>query len=173
MTKKLIAIGQIHKPVGLKGLCAIEHFGSSLLQLKLPYGLSVGSSETATEVRVLSSLTARPKGYVGLFKDINDVEMAGTLRGKVLFLEQEQLPPLANDRFYHFELEGMRVRTDSNEAIGEIVSVENFPTVDTIHIKRSSGDVILVPLTADAVVEVDKLSGYMTLRKTFVDELLE
>lgn len=173
MTKKLIAIGRIHKPVGLKGLCAIEHFGSSLLQLKLPYEITVGSSEIATEVRVLSSLTKRLKGYVGFFKDIHDVEMAGTLRGMLLFLEQEQLPSLASDRFYHFELEGMRVRTDNNEEIGEVVSVENFPTVDTIHVKRSSGDFILIPLTADAVVEVDKLTGYMTLRKTFVDELLE
>jgi 16S rRNA processing protein RimM len=168
----LIALGVIRKPIGLDGACAFQSFGQTLERLALPIELSAGEHEHACRPLTLERVEFRPKGPVCFFREIADVDRAESLRNCTLYIKRDLLPKLEEGAWYQFELEGMKVRTDRGREIGTIQSIENYPTVDSITVRRSGGETIMVPLTGDALVEVDRMSGYVTVREEFLEELL-
>jgi 16S rRNA processing protein RimM len=168
----LIALGGIKKPIGLQGCCALEMFGETLKKVSLPLEVFVGSAERNCTPLTLTAVEFRPKGPVCFFSTINDVESANALRGFFLFIHASALPKLEKDTYYHFELIGLRVQTDSGKELGECINVYNYPSVDSIEVNRSSGVTVIIPLTTDAVADIDWKSGYVTVRHAFIEELL-
>jgi 16S rRNA processing protein RimM len=168
----LVAVGVITRTVGLEGLVGIEPSGFALGTLELPYTLYIGVNEKECERIVLEDLEERPNMYVGLFEGVDSIESAETLKGKYIYILRTELPELENDEYYHFELVGMIARTDSGVELGNVTHVHNFPSADTIEISRKRGDALLVPLTRESVVCIDKVSRQITLNYVFVEELL-
>ena len=169
---RLVALGVIRKTIGLNGACALQAFGPSLQRMTLPVAVYVGSGESDGRQMVLERVDFRPKGPVCFFSGIHDSESAAVLRGSTLYIDQSLLPRLESDTYYQFELVGMKVQTDTGKEIGSVESVENFPTLDSVIVQRTAGESIVLPLTAEAVVEVDRMSGYITVRQAFIEELL-
>ncbi|MBN1759128.1 MAG: 16S rRNA processing protein RimM [Chitinispirillaceae bacterium] len=168
----LVALGVIRKPIGLDGACAFQPFGQTLGRLTLPVQLFAGEGETTCRPLLLEQVELRPKGPVCFFREINDADNAETLRNFNLYIDQHLLPHLEDGAYYQFELEGMKVQTDRGREIGIVESIENYPTVDSIQIRRSNGETVMVPLTGEAVTEVDRMSGSITVREEFIEELL-
>ena len=172
MRSHLIALGKIRKPVGRDGACAFQPFGQTLERISLPVTVYAGEDEHACRPLALERVEFRPKGPVCFFGDISGIDSAETLRNSNLFIERERLPRLEDGAYYQFELEGMKVQTDRGREVGTVESIENYPSVDSISVRRTGGEVIMVPLTGEAVLEVDRMSGYITVREEFIEELL-
>jgi 16S rRNA processing protein RimM len=172
MHPHLIVLGVLRKTIGLDGACAFQAFGPTLHHIDLPAPVFVGGSESTCRQMTLERVDFRPKGPVCFFAGIHDVESAAALRGCNLYIDQSLLPKLEKDSYYQFELIGMKVQTDSGKEIGSVESVENFPTLDSAFVRRGNGETMVLPLTSEAVVEVDRLSGYITVRQVFIEELL-
>jgi 16S rRNA processing protein RimM len=168
----MIVIGTIAKTIGLAGGCGVRAFGDTLRQLKLPAEVYIGDSESDCRLITMVQVSFHPKGPVCLFAGVDGPDSAEVLRGKQLFIKNESLPRLKDGCFYHFELAGMKVITDRGNRIGTIDSVHNFPSIDSIEIKRPTGDPIMVPLSSDALVNIDRTARVVTLRQDFIDELL-
>lgn len=62
---------------------------------------------------------------------------AETLRGTVLTVPRDALPPLAEGEFYHADLLGLAVVTDTGETVGTVLAIENFGATDIIEITRA------------------------------------
>jgi len=170
---ELIAVGIISRTVGLDGLCGIEPAGFALETLDLPCKVLVGESEKQCSEITLDHLEVRPKNLVGLFAGVDSVDAAEVLKGKNIYIRKADLPELGEDEFYHFELLGMTVLTDTgSEPVGSVIAVHNFPSADTIEISRKRGDSLLIPLTGESVVRIDKDSRRIILNFAFVEELL-
>jgi 16S rRNA processing protein RimM len=168
----LIALGVLRKPIGLDGACALQPYGQSLGRLSLPVPVAAGEHENTCQPLTLSKVEFRPKGPVVYFENIADVNSAETLRNCTLYIDQQLLPELGEGSYYQFELEGMKVQTDQGRDMGTVVSLENFPTVDSLLVRRSDGSTIMIPLTDEALAEVDKKSGFITVKEEFLEELL-
>jgi len=168
----LVAVGVIPRTVGLEGLVGIEPSGFALGTLELPYTLYIGANEKECEEIVLEDLEERPNTYVGLFEGIDSIKSAETLKGKHIYITRAELPVLENDEYYHFELVGMMAVADNGVELGRVTHVHNFPSADTIEVSRKRGDALLVPLTKESVVSIDKDSRQITLYYVFVEELL-
>jgi 16S rRNA processing protein RimM len=85
---------------------------------------------------------------------------AERLRGTVLTVPREALPPLADGEFYHADLLGLPVLTDSGETLGTVLAIENFGATDIIEITRDPAPdkgpkTFMVPMIPAAVLRWD------------------
>ena len=94
-------------------------------------------------------------GAVARFAEVTNRNAAEALRGTVLTVLREALPPLEEGEFYHSDLLGLSVVTDAGEPVGMVVAVENFGATDVVEIERLDGKRFMVPLVEQAVPEWD------------------
>ena len=103
---------------------------------------------------------------------------AERLRGTVLTVPRAELPELEADEYYHADLIGLAVVTDTGRAIGEVVAVQNFGATDIIEIrlapppapkgKKGGMKAIMVPMTKTAVIEWD--ASTLVISEDFADQ---
>ena len=86
---------------------------------------------------------------------------AERLRGTVLTVPREALPPLPEGEYYHTDLLGLPVVTDAGARIGTVAAIENFGATDIIEIAREpvpekGPKTFMVPMIPAAVLEWDE-----------------
>jgi 16S rRNA processing protein RimM len=169
-----IAIGIIRRPVGLKGLCAVEPFGGTLATLRPPCDVRVGKDGAEAAVMTIEEVVVLPNGYRCRFGSREDRTAVEGLRGSFIFLDKKALPGLGGGSFYHFELKGAGVFSDRDGCrIGTVVEVHGYPSSDTLEVAREGGAPLLLPFSDQAVTAVDTAERRITVRQSFVEELLE
>ena len=92
--------------------------------------------------------------------DRND---ADKLRGMLVQIPLERAVPLEKGEYYHFQLIGVRVETESGEWLGQVVEVLETGANDVYVVRGPRGEVLL-PAVADTVLELDLESKRMTVR---------
>ncbi|TAD82499.1 MAG: 16S rRNA processing protein RimM [Sphingomonadales bacterium] len=83
---------------------------------------------------------------------------AEKLRGTVLTVSRDTLPPLGPGEFYHADLLGLTVVTDTGDTVGAVLAIENFGATDIIEITRApvpekGPKTFMVPMIPAAVLE--------------------
>ncbi len=97
-------------------------------------------------------------GAIARLAGIENRSQAEKLRGTVLTVPREALPDLAEDQYYHADLIGLPVQTDTGEIVGRVIAVENFGATDIIEIEREPAPAkgmatFMVPVTDQAVLD--------------------
>jgi 16S rRNA processing protein RimM len=170
----LIAIGIIRKPIGLRGFCSVEPFGGTMAALRLPCEVRIGKETECPTGMIIEEIVPMPDRYRCRFKGKDDRTAVEGLRSSLIFIEKKALPGLGPGSYYHFELEGAGVYSDRDGTrIGTVAEVHNFPSSDTLEVERDHGDPLLLPLSDQAVSAVDIAGKRITVRQSFVDELLQ
>jgi 16S rRNA processing protein RimM len=103
----------------------------------------------------LKSLRPTPQGAIARFAEIPDRNAAEALRGTELTVPRSTLPPLAEGEYYHADLIGLPTVSNTGEALGKVVLVENFGAGDVLEIERPDGKRFMVPMRPEAVPEWD------------------
>jgi len=154
-------------------MCAVEAYGSTLARLTAAVPVFIGASEhTVTEV-TLEAVEIRPKGPACRFSGIETPEQADAMRDWTMYIAEELLPDLSDGMYYHHDLIGLKVQDDRGTEIGSVIDVHNFPSIDSVEVDRgASHESIMIPLTSDAVVSIDQTTGYLTVRRSVIDELI-
>ena len=101
----------------------------------------------------LKALRMTPQGAIARFAEIPDRTAAEKLRGTELTVPRSALPPLGEGEYYHADLIGLPVVSDTGEALGTVVLVENFGAGDVIEVERPDGKRFMVPMRPEAVPE--------------------
>lgn len=108
----------------------------------------------------LKSVRTGSNGAVARFAEIGDRNAAEALRGVEITVPRSALPPLAEGEYYHVDLIGLPCVSDAGEALGHIVTVENFGAGDILEIERPTEPNakprrFMVPIHA-ATIEADQ-----------------
>lgn len=102
------------------------------------------------------ALTLRSlRGNIARFAEVPDRNAAEALRGTELTVPRSALPPLEEGEYYHADLLGLPAASETGEAIGQVVAVENFGAGDVIEIERPNGKRFMVPMNQQAVPKWD------------------
>jgi 16S rRNA processing protein RimM len=104
----------------------------------------------------------RPSGFVVKFSQLDDRTVAETYRGSYLEVEDDDIRPLPVGRWYHHQLIGLRVATESGDDLGTLTSVLERPAND-VWVVGGEGVEHLIPATHDAVLDVDLSGGRVTV----------
>lgn len=142
----LAAIAGAH---GVTGEVRLKLFGEGVATLKRHKSFNDGAL-------TLKSLRDDGKGgAVARFAEVFDRNAAEALRSTLLTVPRSALPPLEEGEYYHADLLGLAAVSDTGEALGTVVAVENFGAGDILEIERPDGKRFMVPMTEEAVPEWD------------------
>jgi len=147
----MVAIGQVGRAHGREGAFVVERPSEHTGRFDVGAELYVDGAHA----KVVSS--KRSGGRLVVKLDIV------APRGARLELVRSELPGLADDEYYVFDLVGLEVITDEGSNLGKIADVLPLPANDVIELE--SGD--LLPLVKACVLEVDISSGRVVVARSF------
>ncbi len=92
------------------------------------------------------------------FQGIDSREDAELLTGVGLEVPIEQVPPLPDGSYYHFQILDMEVWTSAGELLGVVEDILSTGSNDVYVVRTGDGEV-LVPAIEDVVIQVDVDGG--------------
>ncbi len=161
----LIAVARILKPFGLRGEVKLH----LLADLKDFLSYSEFIVKEKFYYRKLKLLNVRSLGKVALFEGYASRDEAETLRGKTLYIEEENLIEKNRvDEFYPFELEGLEV-IFNNEVLGTVESMMDFNGKWYLNVTGKKN--VLIPFVRPLIqrVEWNEKKIYVSLPEGYLD----
>lgn len=108
--------------------------------------------------------STRPHKGVLLIKleGVEDRDDAEELRGMLVQVPVEEAVPLEEGEYYHFQLIGVDVETETGEWLGRVADVIATGAADVIVVRGPRGEVLL-PAIEDVILELDTEEREMTV----------
>ncbi len=153
--ERLVAIGEIVRPHGLRGELRVTPLTDDPARFERVTSCVLWdpARDTRRPARVVG---ARRQGEVVLLslEGCASVEAAAELVGRLLAVpESEALPP-GPGRFYPWQLVGCRVVTDEGRPVGEVTRLEPGPAYD-LWVVADGGQEHLIPAVPEIVIDLD------------------
>ena len=134
-TEERVLLGYLRAAHGIRGLVKIESFAEPPENIakydKLRCDeLGAGFVELCELRRYKDA-----KGVIAKILGCENRQQAEALRGAKLYIMQEDLPPLAEDYFYHQSLIGLPVLNASGKLLGEVATLQNFGAGELLEVR--------------------------------------
>ena len=161
MSDKPVTLAAVTGAHGVTGEVRLKLLGEGLEALKAHKAFNDGAL-------TLAKLRGDNKGgAIARFVEVSDRTAAEVLRGTVLPVPRDALPPLEDGEFYYSDLLDLSVETDGGEPVGRVCAIEHFGATEIVEIEKPDGKRFMVPLTKQAVPEWDRRR--LVLNPDFVD----
>jgi 16S rRNA processing protein RimM len=172
-----IEVGRVSRPHGVRGEVRIipdsdnpERFAEGSVVHARPARTSMaGSGSQERTLLTVDTVRGEPDFPIVAFEGVKDREMAEGLRGYVLEVPGEELPLLAADEFYPFDLEGLAVRDPKGSVVGRVTEVIDSPAHPLLAVCLDSGREALVPFVLAAIPTVVLREGYLVVEPGFLE----
>jgi 16S rRNA processing protein RimM len=139
-TGKRVALAAVAGAHGVKGELRLKLFSDSVESLARHSRFYVGGREYA-----LKDVKDGGKTAIARFEGIADRTQAEALRGELVEINRDALPPLEEGEYYHADLIGLPCVDDAGKALGSVSAVENFGAGDLLEVERPDGKRSLIP----------------------------
>jgi 16S rRNA processing protein RimM len=153
-----LRIGLVRSVHGLKGALRVE------LLTDFPDRFAPGCEVNVAgrQLRVARS-TEQPDGLLVTFAGIDDRNAAELLVGAYCTVPLEDARALPSDRYYHFQLVGLRVfDVHGDRELGEVAEVLAYPANDVLRVTDGSREV-LIPMVRSVVRAIAPSEGRITV----------
>jgi 16S rRNA processing protein RimM len=158
--ERRVALAAVAGAHGVKGEVRLKLFTDSAANLKVHPKLIVGGAE-----RRLIDVREGGKTAVARFEGVGDRTAAEALRGSLVEVDRDALPPLEEGEYYHSDLIGLPCLDQEGERVGTVVSVENFGAGDLLEVETTEARRSLIPFR-DGVA--DLVDGRIVLDPEFL-----
>jgi 16S rRNA processing protein RimM len=138
----LAAVAGAH---GIGGEVRLKLFAQGVDSLARHKDVVIGDQAFA-----LTSVRAGGQGAIARLTGVSSREAAEALRGRLVTVPRDALPPLVEGEFYYADLIGLPCTDLDGVHLGRVLNVENFGAGDLLEIERESGGTTLVPFRAPA-----------------------
>lgn len=157
-----VMVARLVRPVGLRGAMKAESWSDVPGRFRVGAGFWVMADPP---VRVtLAGVEGVLGGTLTLrFAGRTSVDAVGSWRGCGLAIEESERGALPADRFYHDELKGMMVVTESGVSVGVLRDVWSTGSYDLLVLDHR-GTELLLPMVREFVVHVDRDARQVTVR---------
>lgn len=133
----LAAVAGAH---GINGDVRLKLFAESVESLSRHKAVQVGDRQLT-----IKSVKASGGTPVVRFAEISDRNAAEALRGQLITVPRQALPPLEEGEYYHADLIGLPCVDGEGAPLGAVVAVENFGAGDILEIEKPDGRRSMVP----------------------------
>lgn len=154
-----ILIGKITSAVGLRGEVKVYNYSDSPEIYEITPEIFVGE-----DLHEILSVRTQKNMVVLKLSDITDRDAAEKLRGKELFITEEDLPELPEGQFYVRDLIGMQVVTEDGETLGPVTDVIQNTAQDLFEVELETGRKVLIPKVDAFVLDIDADRRQITVR---------
>jgi 16S rRNA processing protein RimM len=135
-----IALAAVAGAHGVKGEVRLKLFGEGTDSLAAQSSVLIGGVE-----RRIVSVREGGKAAVARIEGVSDRGAAEALRGLLIEIDRDALPPLEAGEYYHADLIGLPCFDQDGEPAGNVVGVENYGAGDLLEIECPSGKRALIP----------------------------
>jgi 16S rRNA processing protein RimM len=156
MWPDMVLVGRVARVHGLRGQIVVNpetDFPDARFRIgSVVYRVAADGGPEPLKIAAVRFHRGRP--IVG-FEGVESIDQAEALTGAELRVPVASLERLPAGAFYHHDLAGCRVQTQSGEVVGEVDRVEGGSGVSQLVITTGRGDEVLVPLATDICVTID------------------
>jgi 16S rRNA processing protein RimM len=163
-----VTIGRLGRPHGVTGAVHARATGPTLATLAPGARILARGAGRSTEL-VLESRAGTDERPILRFAGVGDRDAARDLAGLELVVGAEALPPLPpGDTFYVRDLVGCEVLA-GDRPVGRVADVVPGRANDALEVAGDAGS-LLVPFTADALVDLDVAGRRIVVRADLLPE---
>ncbi len=154
-----IKIGKIVNAVGLKGELKVYNYSDSIDIYETTEAMYVEDRLTAIE-------NVRPQKNMVILKlaGTDDRNAAEALKGKELYITEDDLPELPEGQFYIRDLIGMSVTEEDGTVLGHVSDVLQNTAQNIFEVERENGKKLLIPKVDQFVLNIDAEKRNITVR---------
>jgi 16S rRNA processing protein RimM len=157
-TEGIAVVGRVQGAFGVKGWVRIQSYTEPPENL-LAYGPWLLASSGRWEPCAHHGARAHGDGFVAALEGVADRDAAQALRGTLIAVPEEALPPPATDEFYWRDLAGLAVCDEGGAVLGRVKELMATGANDVLVITLRSGKEALVAFDRRYVLEVDLAAG--------------
>ncbi len=157
-----LTLGKLRRAHGTKGEIPLEIY-SDLLELLSPEQVVyVGETHQAYTIQ-----ETRWKNELLLikFKGLSDRDIVSKLTNAFVYVRTDQLPSLADDEFYLYQLIGLAVYEEDGPYLGRLTEILRTGANDVYLVESDAGEEILIPAIEDVILEIDLERGTILVSK--------
>ena len=144
-----IEIGKIVNTHGLRGHIKVEPWCDGIETFEYLKRVFINNMEYKTE-----SVKLQKNLFLLKLAELNSIEKAEILKGKIVYANEDELPPLPEGVYYIKDIIGLSVY-DGKKLIGEIVDWIETGSNNVYVIKRPKGKDVLIPAINSVIKEID------------------
>ena len=153
-----VIVGRIRSAWGIRGDVSVEVLSD------IPSRFTTGSMLRlkGRPTRVERSRKSK-RGMVVKLDSVDDRTQAEALLGEDLTVLPEQVEPLPDGTYYHFQILGLQVLTVDGENLGSVSEIIVTGSNDVYVVHDAGRRDILIPALPDVILAVDLDAGAMTV----------
>jgi 16S rRNA processing protein RimM len=122
------------------------------------------SKQNLFEKVIIQNSRSTGREIIIKFEGIDTPESARRYRGALLQVPRDDLLPLPEGRYYHFQIVGLLAVTEDGAVLGKVADILQTGSNDVYLIKSDQGKELLLPALKDVVREIDLEKGLMVIR---------
>ena len=138
--ERRVALAAVAGAHGVKGEVRLKLFTDSVDGLAIHKTVFVNGA-----ARKLHSVRDGGKTAIARIEGVGSREAAEALRGTLVEIDRDALPPLEEGEYYHADLIGLTCFDEAGNTIGSVVGVDNFGAGDLLDIEKVDGKRALIP----------------------------
>lgn len=155
-----LAVGKLIASHGLNGEMQMEILSDFPERLKPGRKLYLGDIRQPVEIR---SRRGHSSGLLISFVGYDSRESVSEMRGQYLYTRADDLPALPEGEFYHHQILGLQVKTDTGQELGPIIGILETGANDVYIVRSHDGSEILLPNISSVVKDIDPDQCTMTV----------
>jgi 16S rRNA processing protein RimM len=112
----------------------------------------------------IASSRPHKKGILLSFEGIQDRDKVGEFRNTHVYAKISDLPDLAEDEFYDYEIIGLEIiEKETGKSLGTLKEIVKTGANDVYVVKPKSGKEILLPAIPDVILDINLAEGTMSV----------
>ena len=152
--EQLIEIGQIVNTYGIKGFVKIVPFTDDYHRFEALKSIYIQTKKTL-ETAIIEEVKYSKNLVLLKLKDVNTINEAEKYKNCYIKIDRKDAIKLPQDSYFIVDLIGIKVITDDNKELGNIVDVYPTGANDIYVVKDELGKQVLLPAIGDVIKEVD------------------
>ncbi|MFQ5656200.1 MAG: ribosome maturation factor RimM [Candidatus Methylomirabilales bacterium] len=161
-SQTLLVLGRVLGAQGLRGAVKVRSLTDVPTLLSPGRSVILRGPEGGSEV-LLKEVRPHRDLLVVRFEGIDDRKSAEAVKGYEICIPRALAPPLPEAVYYHHDILGLRVETETGEGLGEIVDIRPSHAHDLYVVRRDQGEWLL-PAVGAFVLRIDLEKRVMVVR---------
>lgn len=156
-----VAVGRVVRPHGVRGTLLVEPISDLIHSLEPGTEVHLAREERPTRVVYLKAHKDR---YLLQVADCNDRDEAEQWRGAEVLLAGDRTEELPEGTYYHWQIIGLQVVTESGEALGTVSRILETGANDVYVVEREGEKELLLPAIDSVLQEIDLAQERIVVR---------
>lgn len=152
--KQLMEIGQIVNTYGIKGFLKVVPYTDDITRFEDLKSIYI-EIKNSLETFIIEEVKYSKNLVLLKLRGIDDINTAEKFKNCYIKIDRKDAVKLPEDSYFIVDLIGIKVLTDNNEELGNIVDVYPTGANDIYVVKNELGKQVLLPAIGEVIKNVD------------------